>query len=366
MTLLSTRLVLQYKPHETDFINYKGDGFLASINDIAKAAGVSKATVSRIINGNPAISEETRQKVLKVMKELNYVPNSMARGLSNQQAFTVALLININDVKSFGNPFFYEVMHGIETVVYSRGLCMIIANLESSLKQNELLKWLIYGKRTQGVILPSSLMSNQLVKELKKIKFPFVTIGEPEGIKEPIDWVDINNYQGGMQALEHMLSQGYRRVAYIGGEQVKIFNKRRLGGYQAALEQNGLAYRPEYVCEGPSTKDNGYRSMKQLLSLPEPPDAIICSDNILCLGAMKAIHEAGLNIPNDVGILSFDNMPIADLVEPTLTTVDIDVFQLGVQTANILFKIIDNPEARQQQSLISTCIKMRESTCRKK
>ncbi|HHY65470.1 MAG TPA: LacI family transcriptional regulator, partial [Clostridiaceae bacterium] len=113
-------------------------------------------------------------------------------------------------------------------------------------------------------------------------------------------------------------------------------------------------------------KYEGYQSMKQLLSLPEPPDAVICSDNILCIGAMKAIHEAGLKIPDDVGILSFDNMPIADLVEPTLTTVDIDVFELGVQAANILFKIIDNPEARQQQSMISTCIKMRESTCRRK
>ena len=339
---------------------------MASINDVAKAAGVSKSTVSRIINDSPAISDETRQKVLKVMKELNYVPNSLARGLSNQQAFTVALLINIKDVKSFSNPFCYEVMHGIETVVYSRGLCMITANLENTLKQNEILNWLIYGKRTQGVILPSSIMNNQLVRELKKIRFPFVTIGEPEGIKEPIDWVDINNFQGGMQALEHMISQGYKRIAYIGGEQVKTFNKKRLSGYKAALENNGIEYKPEYVCEGAATKDEGYKLMKQLIKLPQPPDAVICGDNVLSIGAMKAINEAKLNIPKDIGILSFDNMPIADLVEPSLTTVDIDVFEMGVQAANILFKIIDNPEARQQQSMISTCIKMRESTRREK
>lgn len=339
---------------------------MASINDVAKAAGVSKSTVSRIINNSSAISEETTQKVLKVMKELNYVPNSMARGLSNQQAFTVALLVNIKDVKSFSNPFFYEVMHGIETVVYSRGLCLIMANLETTLKKDEILNWLIHGKRTRGVILPSSVMNPALVRELKKIKFPFVTIGEPEGIKEPIDWVDINNFQGGQQALDHMLSQGYKNIAYIGGNQSKIFNKNRLNGYKSALESNGMKYRPEYVCEGNATKNDGYKLMKQLIKLPQPPDAVICSDNVLCIGAMKAIKEVNLKIPNDIGILSFDNMPIADLIEPSLTTVDIDVFELGVQAANILFKLVDNPEARQQQSLISTCIQMRESTCKKK
>lgn len=339
---------------------------MASINDVAKAAGVSKSTVSRIINNSPLISEETREKILKIMKELNYVPNSMARGLSNQQAFTVALLVNIKDVKSFSNPFFYEVMHGIETVVYNRGLCMITANLQTTLKKDEILNWLIHGKRTQGVILPSSIMNAQLVKELKKLKFPFVTIGEPEGIKEPIDWVDINNFQGGQQSLEHMLAQGYKTIAYIGGSQTEIFNKKRLEGYKSALESNGMKVRPEYVKEGNTTKNDGYQLMNQLLQLPQPPDAVICSDNVLSIGTMKAIREANLNIPKDVGILSFDNMPIADLVEPSLTTVDIDVFELGVQAANILFKLIDNPEARQQQSLISTCIRMRESTRRKR
>jgi Transcriptional regulators len=340
---------------------------LASIDDVAKAAGVSKATVSRIINNNPLISAETRERTLKVMKELNYVPNSMARGLSNQQAFTVALLVNIKDTKSFSNPFFYEVMHGIETVVYNRGLCLIIANLQTTLKKDDILGQLIHGKRTQGVILPSSIMSPQLVKDMKKTKFPFVTIGEPEGIKEPIDWVDINNFQGGQQSVEHLLAQGYKSIAFIGGSQVEIFNKNRLEGYKSALANNGIPYRQEFVREGNSTKNDGYLMMKQLLKLTQrPPDAVICSDNTLSIGAMKAIKEANLTIPEDMGVLSFDNIPIADLIEPSLTTVDIDVFELGVQAANILFKLIDNPAARQQQSLISTCIQMRESTKKKK
>jgi len=333
-----------------------------SIKDVAKAAGVSTATVSRVINNSPLISPGTREKTLKVIRELNYVPNILARGLSHQKAFTVALLVNIEDTKSFNNPFFYEVMHGIETVVYSKGLSLIIANLKPSAKKDDMLNWLVSGKRTQGVILPSSVINAQIIRELKEINFPFVIIGEPADCKEPVDWVDINNRQGGEQAVEHLIEQGYRKIAFICGSRKEVFNRQRLSGYKEAMERNELMLLPEYVKEGGSSKDDGLMMMKELLELPERPDAVICGDNILSIGAMKAIKMAGLEIPDEIGILSFDNFPVADLVEPSLTTVDIDVFELGVQAANILFKLIENPAARQQQSLISTCIRVREST----
>jgi DNA-binding LacI/PurR family transcriptional regulator len=338
---------------------------LASIKDIAKAADVSVSTVSRVINNSPLISEETKKKVTKIMKDLNYVPNSMAQGLSSQQAFTVTLLVDIEDRKSFDNMFFYEIMHGIETVVYRKNMCLIIANLQTSLNKNDMVNWLVNGKRTQGIILPSSILKPRLVRELKKIKFPFVTIGEPTNIKEPIEWVDINNKQGAQQAVEHLLECGYARIAFIGGNQKETFNRNRLSGYKEALLINGLNYREDYVKEGESTKQSGFNMMNDLLRLPEKPDAVICADNIICVGAMKAIKSADLNIPQDIGVMSFDNFPIADLIEPSLTTIDIDVFELGIQAANILFKLIDNPNARQQQSLISTRIEIRESTSKR-
>jgi DNA-binding LacI/PurR family transcriptional regulator len=337
---------------------------LASIKDVAKAAGVSASTVSRVINNSPLISAETREKTLKVMKELNYVPNSMARGLSNQKAFTIALLVNISEPKAYSNPFFYEVIHGIETIVYNNGLCLIIANLQTSVKKDNMLGWLIHGKRTQGVILPSAIVDSQIVKELKKIKFPFVVLGEPADCREPIDWVDINNAQGGQQAVDHLLRQGYRKIAFIGGSRKEIFNRNRLSGYREALEANGIEYNPEYVREGGSSKQDGLIMTRELLGLKARPDAVICGDNFLSLGAMKAAAEAGLNIPADFGVLSFDNFPIAELAEPSLTTVDIDVFEMGVQAASLLFKRIENPSAREQQSLIATRIEERESTAR--
>ncbi len=336
---------------------------LASIKDVANAAGVSTSTVSRIINDNPAISNETRERVLKVMKELNYVPNSMARALSNQRAFTVTLAINADDVKSFNNPFFYEVMHGIETVVYQRDLCLIIANMRTMIRKESILSWLINGKRTQGIILPSSLVTEKMIKELNKHHFPFVVFGEPDCL-EPVDWVDVNNRQGGQQAVEHLVRQGYGRIAFISGSRKEVFNRNRYKGYRDGLERSGLDYREEYVLEGGNAKTDGFEMMNVLLKLNERPDAVICTDSIMSLGVLKAIQNMGMSVPDDIGVVSFDNFPVADLADPPLTTVDVDVFELGVQSANMLFKLIENPLSRQQQSLIATQIQMRESTRR--
>ena len=338
---------------------------LASIKDVAIAAGVSTSTVSRIINENPAISAETREKVLKVMKDLDYVPNSMARALSNQRAFTVTLAINAEDVKSFNNPFFYEVMHGIEKVVYQKDLCLIIANMQTVIKKESILTWLINGKRTQGIILPSSLATEKNIKELNKHHFPFVVFGEPDS-PDPLNWVDVNNRQGGQQAVDHLVKQGYRRIAFISGSRKELFNKNRFLGYRDGLERNGLSFREDFAAEGGNTKADGLAMMGTLLSLDDRPDAVICTDSIMSLGVLKAIQKAGLSVPHDIGIVSFDNYPVADLADPPLTTVDVDVYELGVQTANMLFKLIDNPLSRQQQTLIATEIQAKESTMRAK
>lgn len=336
---------------------------MASIKDVAIAAGVSTSTVSRIINENPAISAETREKVLKVMRDLNYVPNSMARALSNQRAFTVTLAINADDVKAFNNPFFYEVMHGIEKVVYEKDLCLIIANMQTVIKKESILTWLINGKRTQGIILPSSLATEKNIRELNRHQFPFVLFGEPDS-QEPMNWVDVNNRQGGQQAVAHLIRQGYSKIAFISGSRKELFNRNRFLGYLDGLERHGIACREEFVAEGGNTKADGFSMMRALLECEDRPDAVICTDNIMSLGILKAIQSAGLSVPRDIGIVSFDNFPVADLADPTLTTVDVDVYELGVQTAIMLFKLIDNPLSRQQQTLIATQIQARESTKR--
>lgn len=335
-----------------------------TISEVAKAAGVSTATVSRVINNSTSITPATREKTLAIMKELNYVPNSLAQGLSNQKALNVTLLINIDDAKSFSNPFFYEVMHGIETVVYEKGLSLTITSSKKNKPTIDTLEQMVSEKRMQGLIIPASLAEAKIIKKFKKMHFPFVVIGQPEAHTDLVNWVDINNQQGGEQAVEHLLNKGYRKIAFIGGNNTELFNKNRLSGYRDALKRNKVTVTANHIKECDNTKNDACEKMKALLSLKDKPDAVICGDNIISFGAMKAIKAEGLSIPNDIGIVSFDNYPLAELVEPSLTAVDIDVFELGVVAANTLLKMIDKPNMSQQQSLISTSINERESTAK--
>ena len=335
-----------------------------SIKEIAKAAGVSTATVSRVINKSPKLSQKTRDKVLQTMKEMNYVPNSLARGLSNQKALNVALLINIEDASSFHNPFFYEVMHGIEMAVYKRGLSLIIASSRGDDKV-EIIEWLMNEKRMQGIIIPSSLADEKLLELLRERNFPFVVIGKYEEDGKPVSWVDINNQQGGDQAVSHLMENGYRKIAFICGELNKDFNRDRLEGYKRAMARHCDDLPSAWIAETDGTKQEAYRAVKKLLSLDQPPEAVICGDNILSFGAMKAAQELGVEIPLELGLVSFDNYPLATLVEPSLTSIHIDVFQMGEMAANSLLNLIDNPDASQQQMLISTNVEVRESSIRR-
>lgn len=334
-----------------------------SIKDVARTAGVSTATVSRVINHSEKIADETRQKILKVMKDLNYVPNTMARDLSNQKASNITLLIDGADAKSFSNPFFYEVMHGIESVVYQEGLTLMIASSQPNQKKKELLKWLIQGKRLQGLIIPSSLFDEKTMNHLEDLKCPFVVLGETRNIEKPHNWVDIHNSQGAKLAVAHLVEKGYRKIAYLGGHEKEMFNFYRQSGFKEALQKYDMTVRPEMILQVASDKQQAYEQAKKLLE-HEQPDAFVCGDNIISLGAMNAIKEKGYDIPAQVGLVSFDDYPLAELLEPSLTSVVIDVFELGVQAAKLLLQSMEDEQMRPKQSLISTSIHPRESTGR--
>lgn len=336
-----------------------------TIKDVAKAAGVSPSTVSRVINNNHAISSETRERVVKAMRELNYFPNSIARSFAHQNTCTIGVLIDLDSSNAFTNPFFYEVLHGIETVVYREGYYLIIANDKTMVNQNKSVDCLVLEKRIDGLILPSSVLKRSLVRKLKEKNFPFVVIGEPLHCMQEVDWVDINNVQGGEQAINHLVEKGYRKIAYIGGSQKDIFNRNRISGVLSALEKNGLKVSEDYIREAETTKESGYEVMRQLLRQEDAPDSVICGDSFMAFGVIKAVKEHGLKIPEDFGIVSFDDYPIAQFVEPAITTIDIDVFDLGVQAATVLMKILKMPASRQQQSLISTKVLARDSSAGK-
>ncbi len=335
---------------------------MSNIKEVAKAADVSVSTVSRTINNSPLISEETKERVMKEIKRLNYSPNLIAKSLSTSNSYTVTLLVDVDDEKSFQNPFFYEIMHGIEKFVYQNEYSLIVANLKTKMKKHSVLNWLVKAKRTEGVILPSSILDSDMINEFKNDGIPFVAIGEPTQLKDPICWVDVDNKKGGELGTYSLIDKGYKNIAFIGYDKGKVFSQRRFEGYSSALSKSKMKFQDRYVIECDNTKNDGYLSMKELLTECPEIDAVLCADNLLSYGVIKAINEAGKSIPNEIGLISFDNRQIAELSYPTISTVNVDVFELGIQSAKLLFELIKNPQAKNQGLLISTNIDERETT----
>ena len=334
-----------------------------NIQDVADRAQVSKATVSRVINDSPTISEKTKARVRRAMKELNYVPNSIARNFANQNTRNIALIVDIDDQSAFKNPFFYEELHGIETVIYREDYCLIIANVHSMGGHRNAIDNIVLQKRADGVIIPATIVSREIVKLLKDNDIPFVVAGEPLCCADEVNWVDINNRQGGTEAARHLLGNGYKRVAFLSGAMENKFNQNRHEGYRQTLIEAGAVYDEKHVLTNGVSIEDGTRMMARLLALPQAPDAVVCSNNVLAHGAIRAIRAAGLTIPGDVGMVGFDNY-LAEFLNPPLTTVDINVFELGVQSGSVLMRLIKSERAGNKQILISTELIERESSRR--
>ncbi len=339
---------------------------MVTIKAVARAAGVSTATVSRVMNDSPLITQETRERVIRAIKELGFVPNVAAKNLVSQRTGTIGLLLNIENSRAYSNPFFAEVLHGIETVVYSEGYFLLIANEKTISRQNISIDHLALEKRIDGLILPYPSARRGLIKTLDNDGFPFVVIGEPDESRNKVDFVDIDNELGGRQAVDHLVESGYRKIAFIGGDQRIKFMQSRLAGYSGALRQHGLPLREELIFEerGETTRESGHSLVEKALSLADPPDALLCTDNVLAWGALGAVGDKGLRVPDDVGIVSFDNFPLAEYLVPPLSTVDIDVFALGAQAASALMRRLKTRELPRQQSILSTRLIARGSSMR--
>ncbi len=332
-----------------------------TIRDIAKKAGVSPSTVSRVITGKSVISAETREKIFSVMEDLDFHPNSLARNLAKGNSQAIALVIDAQDKKAFSNQYFTHSVFGIERITQSKGFNLIITNNN----KNGLtpVEQLIFEKKADGIILPPSLITPKLLKKLINQNFPFVVLGEPSYMRNDISWVDVNNAQGSESAVKHFFKKGYHSIAFIGESQRQIFTKNRIAGFCRALEEQGSKPNEDFIIESDGSYEEADQITKKLLQKRDRPDSFLCSDNTIAFGVLKAVKAGRMQIPRDIGIITFDNYPLAQFTEPTLTSIDIDTYLLGEQAASALFQAIEN-NANSQQILVSTRLFERESTNR--
>ncbi len=336
-----------------------------TIRDIAKTAGVSPSTVSKVINDHPKIPASTKERIRQIMKDLNYYPNQIAKNFAQQSSYTLGVVLPIEKAYAFTNPHIYEILGGIEQVASDNGYLVTLIKSSSGLDFKKSLEQLIFQKRLDGLIINASLITQTLINKLNTLNYPFIVIGQPVDCTD-VSWIDLDNLSSGEIAAKHLLDRGYKKIAFLGYNHIlDSITSRRLSGYKKALLDNHLPIKEDYISLITHENRDVYSITHKLLALENPPDSLICSSSEFAFSAIKAIKETGLSIPNDIGIISFDRHPLSLYTDPVLSVVDLDVFEMGSLTAITLLNKIKNPATPIQYTHLTPTLMLSESTSRK-
>jgi LacI family transcriptional regulator len=328
-----------------------------TLNDIAKMSGVSRSTVSRVINGNPNVNEQTRRKVLDLIQTSGFQPNLAARGLAVGRTRVLGLVIPTGLTTIFSDPYFPLVIQGVASACNARGYSVMLWLAEPEYERKTISQ-VLYGGFIDGVIVSSMVMDDPLIERLSDSQRAFITIGR-HPTNEEINFVDVDNRAGAYQGVTYILHTGRRRVAMINGPRNMVASRDRFQGYQDALHERGLQPQPELVVEGNFSDISGYLAMKNLL--PHRPDAVFVASDAMAFAAMRAIQEAGLHIPEDIAIVGFDDIPGAANTKPPLTTVRQPIQKTGSLATEMLIERIEHPETQPCRIILPTELVIRDS-----
>ncbi|MBL0389357.1 LacI family DNA-binding transcriptional regulator [Tumebacillus sp. ITR2] len=332
----------------------------ATIKDVAARAGVSPSTVSRVISNHPRISEKTKREVRLAMEELGYHPNMMARSLAKKSSEAIGVLIPSTTEEFFMNPFFPEVLRGITDVAKREGYDLLLSTSDSGKEDVRSLTRMIHGKRVDGVLLLSSRMHDPLMQVLQENPFPVSMIGRPE-IPLPIAWVNNDNVDACYRATRHLIELGHQRIGFLGGDEKFVVTSDRLQGYNQALDEAGIPADRRLMFASSFMEQGGYHGMTRLLALPDRPTAVVASDDLFAFGAMRAAGELGYRIPEDIAVVGFNNVRLTEMSNPSLTSVDVHIYELGVTAANLLIEQMRSGEMSERHVIVPTQLVVRHS-----
>lgn len=305
------------------------------MKDVAELAGVSASTVSHVLNGTRKVSEDTRERVRLAIEELGYEPNLLAKSLKVSRTFTIGLLIS--DIQ---NPFFTSVIRGAEDVALSRGYHLFLCNTDEDPNREDEYVRELSKKRVDGLIVASSASRRNHTLQLRLEDVPFVFMDrEVEGIEA--DTVSVDNRLGMRLIAEHLTQLGHERVGMVSGPLEKSSGHERYHGLRDALADLGLPLHDSLVRFGDFRVSGGREAAEELLRLPEPPTALVVSNNQMTLGALLAVRELGLRVPDEVSVVSFDDMEWAPLANPPLTALAQPTYEMGATAARMLLDKIE-------------------------
>jgi LacI family transcriptional regulator len=327
-----------------------------TLEDIARISGVSRSTVSRVINADINVKEETRQKVLQVIQSINFQPNLAARSLAAGRTGIIGLVIPAGVATLCVDPYVPLFIHGVSTACNAHAYTVMLWLADPDYERRTISQ-ILHNGLVDGVIVSSTLMNDSITNSLHESRMPFMQVGRHPTLD--INYVDVDNTRASREATLHLLHLGRKAVATITGPLNQVAGYDRLQGYKLAFQDRKQLYRPDLVAEGDFTELGGYTAMLRLL--PRKPDAVFVASDMMAVGAIHAIHEANLRIPEDVAIIGFDDIPTASKMDPPLTTVRQPVRSLGELSVETLIDIIAHPGAETRHILIATELVIRSS-----
>lgn len=324
-----------------------------TIKDVAALANVAPSTVSRVIADSPRISEETKQKVKKAMEHLGYHPNFNARNLASQSTKVLGLVMPSSKDVGFQNPFFPTVLQGISEGAQEKNYALQMSTGKSEKEVLDAVIQMVQGKRVDGVILLYSNVDDQVITYLKEQKFPFVLIGKPYIDIEEITHVDNDNVRAAKEATEYLIGYGHKKIGFIGGSPELMVTVDRVTGYKQALQNSDLIITNNYMIHEEFLREGGQGAIRELMALEQPPTALVVADDFMTLGVLNTLDELGITVPDDLSIVSFNNVLLAEMARPPLTSVDINIFELGYQASKNLIVMIENNNEPTKRLIIS-------------
>ena len=308
-----------------------------TIKDVAKEANVAPSTVSRVISNSHKISEETKEKVNKAIKKLNYTPNVMARGLVSNKTRILGVVLPNEAADLFSNPFFVEAMKGMSVGAEENGYYIMYAFSKNEEDELKGVKEFTSSNLLDGICLLTARENDKCINYLKEINFPFVVVGRPDDDKN-ILWVDNDNFKAMYDLVNKLIKEGHNKIGFIGAKKDWKVSKYRLNGYKDALRKNKIPFNKDIVMEGIDfTEECGYDAMKEILK-NKSLDAVVTTEDLLAIGANKFLLE---NKIKNIKVIGFNNTPMTKYQNPPISSIDINATELGYEATNLLISTLN-------------------------
>lgn len=329
-----------------------------TLEDIAKKVGVSRSTISRVVNGHPNVSPEVRKRVLKAIQSTGFHPNAAARSLASQRTHVIGLVLPRSSSTFFTDPYFPQLTQGIAYGCNNSDMTLSLFLVGNQEDEEKITPRISRRGLLDGILIQSGQAGDKLIEHLSKSTVPSVILGRPFDTNAT-SYIDVDNVNAALNATQHLIKLGYKRIGTITGSKNSTVGIDRSEGYLKALSNAHQEVDESLIAEGDFSEISGYNAMKKLL--PAKPDAIFAASDIMAVGAIRAIQESDLRIPEDIAIVGFDDIPLGTLTKIQLTTIRQPIMKFGIKAVELLIDLIENGNKPARRLILGTELVIRES-----